>query len=112
MLESMDNIMDCKETQRLIRMFLKNELKDQERYAFIQHIRSCKECMDELSLSFIVTEGVNMLDEDASIDLNAELNRLLDIGEYRSHFHLRKSLVAIAAMIACVLLLVGSAGLM
>lgn len=106
--------MNCRETQRMIRPFLKNKLSQQDRHEFIMHVRSCKECMDELSLEFIVTEGVNLLDEDSSIDLNEELNRILDLGNHRNHVrrHMRASFIAVAAMVACVLFLVGSAGLM
>lgn len=106
--------MDCREAQRMIRPFLKNDLNEQDKYAFIMHVKTCKECMDELSLEFIATEGVNLLDNNPNIDLNEELNRIIDLGVHRNHVrrHMRASFVAIVAMIACVLFLVGSAGLM
>ena len=108
----MDSIMDCKEAQHFIHSFLKNELNEQKRYEFIMHVKSCKECMDELRLEFLTTEGINLLDEDDSIDLNGYLDNILAIGVHKNRVkrHVKASFVALAAMIACVLLLVGSSG--
>lgn len=104
--------MDCKEAQRLVHSFLKGEMSEQKRYEFIMHVRICKECMDELRLEFITTEGLNLLDEDDSIDLNSYLDKILATGVHKNKVkrHVKASFVAVAAVIACVLLLVGSSG--
>lgn len=105
--------MDCKEIQRLIYPFLKNELSGQKKYEFIMHVKSCKECMDELRLEFMTTEGLNLMDEDDSIDLDSHLDKILATGVHGKQVrrHVKAGFVAITAMIACVLLLVGSSGL-
>ena len=42
--------MDCKETQRCIALFLKDELDNDTAFSFAEHVYACKECMEELTI--------------------------------------------------------------
>lgn len=70
--------MDCKETDRLIPAFLKNELKGRELKAFMEHIAGCSGCKEELSIQFLVSEGMARLEDGNTFDLQAELDRCLE----------------------------------
>lgn len=53
--------MDCKETQRLMRRFLEDKLDADTAREFILHVRSCKECMDELMIEYLISGGIQEL---------------------------------------------------
>ena len=43
--------MDCKEEEKMIPVFLQDELDIKALKQFIEHIDGCPECMEELSIS-------------------------------------------------------------
>ena len=49
--------MTCKETEKMIPLFLKDELETEELREFMEHIESCEDCKEELTIQFLVTEG-------------------------------------------------------
>ena len=49
--------MDCKETQRCIALFLKDELDNDTAFSFAEHVYACKECMEELTIEYLLVEG-------------------------------------------------------
>lgn len=82
--------MDCKETDRLIPAFLKNELSGRELKGFMEHISGCDECREELSIQFLILEGMARLENGNTFDLQAELDRRLEDAARR--MRLRKGL--------------------
>ncbi len=50
--------MDCKEAQRCIHLFLKDELDRDTEYRLVEHITSCSECMEELTVEYLLLEGI------------------------------------------------------
>ena len=46
--------MDCKEAQRWIHLFLKDELDRDTEYQLVEHITSCSECMEELTVEYLL----------------------------------------------------------
>ena len=55
--------MTCKETEKLIPAFLQDELDTEELREFMEHIEECGECREELTIPFLVTEGMARLEE-------------------------------------------------
>lgn len=45
--------MNCLEAQSKIMAFIENKLPDDELREFIKHVRSCKNCYEELQLDFL-----------------------------------------------------------
>ncbi len=68
--------MDCKEAQKMIPAFLSGELKHRELKQFLAHIEECSECMEELTIQYLVMTGARLLEEGKSVDLGKELERL------------------------------------
>ena len=56
--------MDCLTFRKLISSYMKKELPDEELNDFLCHMKSCKECREELEINYIVEEGVRILDEE------------------------------------------------
>ena len=69
--------MDCKEVQRNITAFLDEELDGRSAERFLNHIEECPECREELSIQYLVKEGMVRLEEGGSFDLGKDLKELI-----------------------------------
>ena len=69
--------MDCKNIEKLIPKFLKDECTPKEEAHILAHIKECVECKEELTIEFLLAEGLNRLESGESFDLNAELEKRL-----------------------------------
>ena len=67
--------MDCKETQRCIHLFLKDELDWDTAQKFVEHVRSCNECMEELTIEYLLSEGMSRLENADDIDEGSHVVR-------------------------------------
>lgn len=72
--------MDCRQTRKLITPFIEDKLKERELKDFIDHIGQCPECKEELSIQFLVTEGLSQLEESSSFDIQGRLEEKLKKG--------------------------------
>lgn len=70
--------MTCKETEKLIPPFLQDDLDTEELREFMEHIEQCDECREELTIQFLVTEGMLRLEAGNVFDLQSELKYRLD----------------------------------
>ena len=87
--------MNCKEVEKNIPRFLRKECSAKEEIALLEHIIHCSECKEELSIQFLLTEGINRLENGESFDLNKELDKLLKEQantkkKHRTHFDAEK----------------------
>ncbi|NLL77932.1 MAG: zf-HC2 domain-containing protein [Clostridiales bacterium] len=80
--------MDCKEINKMIPAFLNKELSGRELDDFMEHISKCPECKEELSIQFLVLEGMVSLQDGNTFDLRKRLDKQLD--EARRKIRIRK----------------------
>lgn len=73
--------MTCKEARKLIIPFIHDELSMEGTRDFLQHVRGCKSCMDELEIYYIVEVG---LDNNNSDDIDYNMTAAL-------HSHIREA---------------------
>lgn len=66
--------MTCKEAEKQIPLFLKDSLDEESLSEFIDHIKQCKECKEELAIQYLTVEGLVRLEEGASFALDRELS--------------------------------------
>lgn len=71
-------MLDCKECEKLIPDFLADKLDSETAENFIAHIESCQECMEEVSIQFLITEGMNRLEQGDTFELKKELGILIE----------------------------------
>lgn len=64
--------MDCKTAQQMITPYINRELTDRELEGFIDHIRDCKECYEELEIYFTIHFALQKLDEDKNVSYNIQ----------------------------------------
>lgn len=104
--------MNCKEIDKMIPEFLNKELSGRELNEFMEHISECPECKEELSIRFLVSEGMASLEDGNTFDLQEKLNRRLE--EARRKLKIRKGIhffvygleiLAIITMIAIIVMI-------
>ena len=79
--------MTCKDAEKLIPIFIKDELNYIELEKFIDHIEECPDCMEDMSIQFLVTEGMVRLEQGSAFDLNQELRNLLELSKAHIRVH-------------------------
>lgn len=79
--------MTCKDVEKLIPIFIKDELNYRELEQFIDHIETCPDCKEEMSIQFLVTEGMVRLEDGSAFDLNWELKNLMEVSKAKIRVH-------------------------
>lgn len=68
---------DCKRYQKMIPAFLEQKMNYRSLKMFCDHIQACEECREELTIQFLISEGLARLEEGDAFDLNRELAKHL-----------------------------------
>lgn len=99
--------MNCKETEKMISLFLQDELEGKSLEQFVEHIEQCPECKEELSIQFLVTEGMERLEEGNNFNLqNALSDRLGDAKScIKVHKGLQHTLICLETAVAVAILI-------
>ncbi len=77
--------MTCRECQKLIPDFLGKKMKYYTLKRFCRHVESCQECHEELTIQFLMTEGLNRLEDGDAFDLNKELQASMQEAQMKIH---------------------------
>lgn len=99
--------MNCKETEKMISLFLQDELEGKSLEQFVEHIEQCSECKEELSIQFLVSEGMERLEEGNNFNLqNALSDRLGDAkARIKVHKGLQHTLICLETAVAVAILI-------
>lgn len=73
--------MECKEYEKRIPGFIKRKLDYVTLKAFTEHLKSCSKCREELTIQFLIDEGLLRLEEGSAFDLNYELRMRMQEAE-------------------------------
>lgn len=110
--ESQGTDMNCKEAEKKIPSFLNDELDGDDLAEFVEHIEACPECKEELSIQFLVAEGLEQLEQGNNFNLQEALVETLDGADDRIRVNrvLRRVLfwleLAVAAAIVAAVVIV------
>jgi hypothetical protein len=99
--------MECKECRKWIPSFISKEMDYIHLKTFLNHIGTCPDCKEELTIQILVTEGLNRLEEGDAFDLANELNKRLEDARHRLKFHKTFLSVGIILEILAMLAIVG-----
>lgn len=105
--------MDCKQAQGLITAFINDQLNDSEELqAFLEHVEGCKECKEELEVTYSLVTAMKQLDagEDLSDNFIADLNDKIAecyLEMYRKRRSAKRRRIVLAVLIGLLLLLNG-----
>ena len=101
--------MDCKETERMIPLFLEDNLDNQEMQEFLIHVNSCKDCREELTIQFLISVGLKRLEDGNTFNLAGELEqKLRDAGhkmKVRSSLQWSALVLQVLVVIALIILI-------
>ncbi len=56
--------MKCEQALQMMDMYINDQLSAKELTAFLEHIKKCPECYDELETLFIINEGIKYLETE------------------------------------------------
>ncbi len=101
--------MDCKEFEKLIPGFIEDKLDYSAMKRFSEHMKQCENCKEELIIQFLVTEGVQRLEDGRAFDLQKELEQRLNEANRKIKVHGNMIKLGIAIEVAAVCILVGIA---
>lgn len=99
--------MECKEFERLIPDFIEDKLDYPTLKQFSEHMDICADCREELVIQFLVTEGIQRLEDGSAFDLQKELNTRLEEARRKIRFHGGVMRLGLIMEIAAVCLLMG-----
>ncbi len=71
--------MECREFEKTIPEYLKKNLDYETMESFWEHMDHCDSCKEELSIQFLVLEGMKHLENGDSFDLDAEFRNRLEM---------------------------------
>lgn len=79
--------MNCKEFEHQIPLFIKRKMNFFALREFCEHVKNCENCKEELVIQFLVTEGMQRLEEGDTFDLQNEMNQRLEEARSKTRFH-------------------------
>lgn len=102
--------MNCREVQAVIPKYVQEQLDIKTLEAFLQHIKNCPDCKEELEVYDIVFTGIKRLDEDENIAVNyhTEFENKIARSEQRlkyaqTRFNIKRALYGVLCLFAVVL---------
>lgn len=87
---------NCISCEKMITGYLKNNLSIYDVDMMLEHVKKCDSCMEELTIQFLVTEGLSSVEESGNYNLVNALDEKL----YNSERRIEKYLSRINASIA------------
>lgn len=90
---------DCKEANRLIPGFVNRTLSLQDTVAFVNHVKNCRSCKEELTIQYLVYRGFDEAVSSGEYNLITKLDREIKDAELRIEEKRRRNLVTFALSI-------------
>lgn len=97
--------MNCAQCKKCIKDFLNDSLNSKQTIEFLDHVNSCDDCMEELSVEFLVTEGLKRLDSATSFNLENELDEKIKNAYKKAKFYKQFSIVSVIVTVIIAFLL-------
>lgn len=100
--------MTCTEAEKMVMPYINDKLSPQELEDFIEHIKTCENCREELEIHYMVDVGLKKLDEaDGTYDIVGDLKRKLEesANTIRRFFLFQITRYSVSTLMAMALLL-------
>lgn len=86
--------------------FINRKMEYRDLVKFLEHIETCENCKEELTIQFLVAEGMARLEEGSAFDLQKELENRMEECEWQIRRHKYLKCVNITMEIVAVLSLI------
>lgn len=94
--------MNCKEFERLIPDYVEKKMDYLTLKRFSDHMEHCSDCKEELVIQFLVTKGIERLEDGNAFDLQGELNQRLEEARRKVRLYSRISRIGLLLEILAV----------
>ncbi len=100
------NKVDCKKIEKLIPLYLDNKLSSYEMLALLNHVEECKNCKEELTIQYMVNEGIKRAEEQNDYNLLNGLDEkiLASRKQIRAHDFVYFAFVLCMLAIVCIII--------
>lgn len=78
---------DCKKFEKQIPDFIARKMDYPTLKRFISHMEQCEDCREELVIQFLVSEGIQRLEDGSAFDLQNELDQRIEEARQKIKFH-------------------------
>ena len=79
-------MLTCKEAEKMVMPYIDEELGEKELDAFLEHIKDCSLCREELEIYFTVDVGIRQLDQETgTYNIKGALETALELSRQRVH---------------------------
>lgn len=93
----------CKDIEMKITDFINRKLEYRELVQFVEHIEDCENCREELTIQFLIAEGMARLEDGSAFDLQKELNSRMEECRRKIRRHRFMQCISITMEIVAVL---------
>ena len=73
----------CRQFEKMIPRYFSDELDNRELDSFLDHLRTCRSCREELSTQFLVLRGLEKLETGETFKLREELESFVAVTDAR-----------------------------
>lgn len=99
--------MNCKEFERLIPDYIEKKLDYLTLKQFSEHMEHCPDCKEELVIQFLVTKGIERLEDGNAFDLQGELDQRLEEARRKIRLYGRISRIGLILEILAISICLG-----
>lgn len=99
--------MECKEFEKLIPDFIEETMDYETLQEFSRHIYDCEDCKEELTIQFLVWEGIQRLEDGDVFDLHKELDLRLTEAKRKLNTYRHMQRITYSLEFVTILMLVG-----
>ena len=110
-LKKKENQITCKEATKMVIPYIKDQLSDKDLRKFVDHIKGCPDCREELETYYFVYKGLMQLDEREDLPMNIMKALNDDFSSSEKHlknmslFYVTSEIVKWLVNISCTLLM-------
>ena len=87
--------MECKDVEKQVPDFIGKKMDYVALKDFAEHVENCPKCKEELTIQFLIEEGLVRLEEGSAFDLNHELWARMNEAEKKIHRNDRVIIVGV-----------------
>ncbi len=66
---------ECKNIEQMLPLYLEGKLGLDDAARVVGHLKTCKECNEELEISYLLNEGVKRVENGETLDVKVELEK-------------------------------------
>lgn len=87
MRQNKKEVLTCNKAVKMVPGFIRQQMTIEQTEDFINHVQNCEMCQEELSIQFLVTVGLESLENSNNFDLQMEIKNAIEEAKKKVRFH-------------------------